>query len=34
VPAGLIATSIEVGDSIARAAPGLLTELVASIVVK
>lgn len=34
VPAGLIVTSIEVGDSIARAAPGFFTALVASIVVK
>jgi len=34
VPGGLIVMSIEVADSIARAAPGLLTALVASIVVK
>jgi rhomboid protease GluP len=34
VPTGLIVTSIEVCDSIARAAPDLLTALVASIVVK
>lgn len=34
VPTGLIVASIEVGDSIARAAPGFFTALVASIVVK
>jgi membrane associated rhomboid family serine protease len=34
VPGGLIAMSIEVADSIARATPGLFTALVASVVVK
>ncbi|HEY6035108.1 MAG TPA: rhomboid family intramembrane serine protease, partial [Kofleriaceae bacterium] len=34
VPGGLIVTSIEVADSIARAAPGLFTALVASVTVK
>jgi rhomboid protease GluP len=34
VPGGLIAMSIEVADSIARAAPGLFTALVASVAVK
>ena len=34
VPGGLIAMSIDVADSIARATPGLFTALVASVVVK
>jgi rhomboid protease GluP len=34
VPGGLLVTSIEVADSIARAAPGLFTALVASVTVK